>query len=115
MKKITIKGREYTMVHERLMFFREHEAFKNWRLVSEIYELSETRVVMSASIIDDNDRVVAMGHAFEEQGSNFINKTSFIENCETSAWGRALANLGIGIDDSVASGNEVKNAISQDK
>ena len=58
-------------------------------------------------------RVVATGHAHEERGSSNINKTSFVENCETSAIGRALAMLGIGIDTSIASANEVEDAIAQ--
>ena len=49
--------------------------------------------------------------AYEKEGSTFINKTSYIENCETSAWGRALGNLGIGIDTSIASAEEVQNAV----
>ena len=54
---------------------------------------------------------MATGLAQEKENSSFINKTSFVENCETSAWGRALGNLGIGIDTAVASAEEVKNAI----
>ena len=46
------------------------------------------------------------------KNSSFINKTSFIENCETSAWGRCLGNLGIGIDSSVATYEEVSNALN---
>ena len=53
----------------------------------------------------------ASGHAEERRGSSFINKTSYVENCETSAWGRALGNFGIGLDTSVASYDEVANAI----
>ena len=56
---------------------------------------------------------MATGIAYEVMGSSYINKTSFIENCETSAWGRALGNLGIGIDTSIASAFEVNNAIIQ--
>ena len=52
-----------------------------------------------------------IAHAYEKEGSTFINKTSYIENCETSAVGRALGFLGIGIDGSVASADEVKTAI----
>jgi hypothetical protein len=66
---------------------------------------------MKASIFDKNDRLIATGTAYEKESSSFINKTSFIENCETSAWGRALGNLGIGIDNSIGSADEVKNAI----
>jgi len=47
------------------------------------------------------------------QGSSNINKTSYVENCETSAIGRALAILGIGIDTSIASANEVQDAIAK--
>ena len=47
------------------------------------------------------------------QGSSNINKTSYVENCETSAIGRALAMLGIGIDTSIASANEVADAIAK--
>ena len=57
--------------------------------------------------------VIAQGHAHEVQGSSNINKTSYIENCETSAVGRALAMLGIGIDTSIASANEVNDAIAK--
>lgn len=53
------------------------------------------------------------GTAFERQGASFINKTSYIENCETSAVGRALGMAGFGIDVSVASADEVANAIAQ--
>lgn len=52
------------------------------------------------------------GHAYEKENSTFINKTSYIENCETSAVGRALAMCGIGIDKSIASAEEVINAVN---
>ena len=44
-----------------------------------------------------------------------VNKTSYIENCETSAWGRALGNLGIGINESIASAEEVVSAVNEEK
>ena len=50
--------------------------------------------------------------AYEKENSTFINKTSYIENCETSALGRALGIAGFGIDTSVASAEEVQNAIN---
>ena len=113
MKTIDIKGKEYVMVNERLQYFRDN--FPNHSLISEIVTLDMKKdaemVVMKASVLNENGVVVAVGHAFEVKSSSFINKTSFIENCETSAWGRALANMGIGIDVSVASAEEVANAI----
>jgi len=112
MKTIDIKGKPYVMVNERLKEFREK--YPNYSLTSEIIELTEDRVVMKATI-NYGDGVLATGHAYEDKDSTFINKTSFIENAETSAWGRALANFGIGIDESVASADEVVTAIEQQK
>ena len=60
--------------------------------------------------------LIGSGTAEEEKGSTYINKTSYVENCETSAWGRALGCIGIGLDTSVASAEEVINAVNnQDK
>ena len=68
---------------------------------------------MKASIHDEEGRLLGTGTAYEKEGSSNINKTSYIENCETSAVGRALAMCGLGIDLSVASFEEVQNAIEQ--
>ena len=111
LKTVNIKGKEYVEVNERLKHFRSN--FKGWCLTSDVVDLSETRCVIKATIFDENGNIRATGHAYEKEGSSFINKTSFVENCETSAWGRALANLGIGLDTSVASFEEVANAVKQ--
>jgi hypothetical protein len=113
MKTINIHGKQYVEVNERIKYFRDH--FKDWSLTSEVIDLSEDRCVIKASITNEKDKVIATGIAYETHGSSFINKTSFIENCETSAWGRALANLGIGLDTSIASADEVLNAKKQQK
>ena len=81
--------------------------------MSEFTHLDADVAVCKATIADDKGRVVSTGHAHEERGSSNINKTSFVENCETSAIGRALAMLGIGIDTSIASANEVEEAIAK--
>ena len=54
--------------------------------------------------------MLGTGHAFEKDGSSFINKTSYLENAETSCVGRALGMAGFGIDADVASADEVMNA-----
>ena len=110
LKSIKIKGKEYVEVNERLKYFRAN--YPNYSLVSEVIDKTESSVLIMASVIDENDNVLATGLAEEEKGSTFINKTSYVENCETSAWGRALANFGIGLDTAVASAEEVKNAIA---
>ena len=111
LKTINIHGKNYVEVNERVKYFREN--YKGWSLISELIDLTENRCVIKASITDQKDKVIATGIAYEVMGSSYINKTSFIENCETSAWGRALGNLGIGIDTSIASAFEVNNAIIQ--
>lgn len=113
MKTINIHGKQYVEVKERIKYFREN--FKDWSLTSEVIDLNEDRCVIKATISNEKGRVIASGIAYESKGSSYINKTSFIENCETSAWGRALANIGIGLDVAIASADEVLNAKAQDK
>jgi len=113
MKTINIHGKQYVEVKERIKYFREN--FKDWSLTSEVINLTEDRCVIKATISNEKGRVIASGIAYESKGSSYINKTSFIENCETSAWGRALANIGIGLDVAIASADEVLNAKAQDK
>lgn len=108
MKTINIKGKKYVEVNERIKYFREN--FKGWSLTSNIVSLENGMCVIKATIKDENDIVKATGYAYEKEDSSFINKTSYIENCETSAWGRALGNLGIGIDTSVSSAEEYLNS-----
>ena len=115
MKTIDIKGKPYVTVNERLKYFRDQDAFKGWQLVTSIVNADADMCLMKAEVIDEEGRVVSTGHAYEESANGFINKTSHVENCETSAVGRALGNMGIGIDDSVASFDEVANAITQQK
>jgi hypothetical protein len=109
MKTVSIKGKSYVEVNERLKYFRQN--FKGYSLLSEIVELTDEKIVIKARILSPDLVEVANGLAYELSGSSFINKTSYIENCETSAWGRALANFGIGLDNSVASADEVSQAI----
>lgn len=112
MKTVNIKGKEYVEVNERLKFFRSEEKYKDYSLESEIIKLENGVITIKATIKDGNGNIKATGLAQEKESSSFINKTSFVENCETSAWGRALGNLGIGIDTLVATAEEVQNAIN---
>jgi hypothetical protein len=112
-KTTNIRGKQYVEVNERIKFFRQEEQYKNWSLITEFTVLDSEQCVCKASIADPEHRIISMGHAHEVQGSSNINKTSYVENCETSAIGRALAMLGIGIDTSIASANEVSDAIAK--
>jgi len=105
-------AKDYYEVNERLQIFRDKYPY--WSLVSEILPCDvKDRVIMKATIFNEVGRPIATGIAFEDKSASEVNSTSFIENCETSAWGRALANFGIGIVQSVASANEVAAAIQQ--
>lgn len=106
-----IKGKKYVMVKDRVKAFRDQ--FPDWRIETELVYHDEGCAIFRASIIDPDGNVHATGHAKEDEGSNNINRTSHIENCETSALGRALACFGIGIDDSFGSADEVANATMQ--
>lgn len=114
-KTTNIKGKQYVDVNERIKYFRESGEYKGWSLTSDVYHLDADSCVIKASVLNDKGEIVATGFAQEDKSSSYINKTSYVENCETSAWGRALANLGIGIDTSIASSNEVTMAIAKDK
>ena len=113
MKTIDIKGKDYVPVTERLLYFRQH--YPDWRITTEIIKLDQQFVLMKASVIDSEGITRTTAHAYEKENSSFINKTSYIENCETSAVGRALGIMGIGIDTSLASADEVANAVENQK
>lgn len=109
-----IKGKEYAAVNGRINAFRR--LFPQGFITTEIVSLDAGVVVMKASCgyYEDGQAVVlGTGMAYEREGSSNINKTSYIENCETSAVGRALGMAGLGINAAVASSEEVQNAIKQ--
>jgi hypothetical protein len=108
-KTMDIKGKEYAEVNERIKAFRS--ICPNGSIATNIESLKDGVVVMSCEVRDENGKLLGKAYAYEKEDSSFINKTSFIENCCTSATGRALGYLGLGIDTSVASYEEVANAI----
>ena len=113
LKAIDVKGKGYVQVNERVKGFRE--LCPGGRIETEIVSLEDGVVTMKAYVTDDNGRLLATGYAQEKETSSYINKTSFIENCETSAVGRALGWCGIGVDGSMASADELANAITNQK
>ena len=108
LKTIPIHGKNYVMVTEKIKGFRR--VCPTGQIVTEVISLDETSVTMKAQVIIDGV-IVSEGIAQESRNANMINKTSYIENCQTSAIGRALAFMGIGIDDSISSADELLNAL----
>lgn len=110
-KRIEVKGKAYACVAARVQAFRE--LYPNGSITTDILSLENGVVTMKSTVYDDQGNILATGHAQEKETASQVNKTSFIENCETSAVGRALGMLGIGSDEQMASAEEVANAINQ--
>ena len=110
---VDIKGKPYVLTQHRLLEF--HRLYPNGSISPDILTDSQDSVVMITTVIPDvkvPERAFT-GIAQETRGSTFINKTSHYENCETSSRARALSNLGIGVEESCASAEEVANAMIQ--
>lgn len=111
---IDIKGKEYAQVNQRVKAFRYCYPLGKieTKVISLDGELGKRTCLMRCEIYDDLGNLLSTGYAEEKENSSFINNTSFIENCETSCIGRALGMAGFGIDVSIASAEEVSNAIA---
>lgn len=109
-----IKGKEYAEVNQRIKAFRMccPDGTIETELISNENGVCIIRAIVGCRDENGNLCTLGTGTAYEKENSSFINKTSYIENCETSAVGRALGMAGFGIDTSVASYEEVQNAIA---
>lgn len=110
---VNIHGKEYQTVAYRVGKFREIHGL-DLCLTTEIVSRDDECVVMKATITNPEGKVVATGHSEEKRNSSQINRTSALENAETSAIGRALAALGMGGTE-FATADEVANAITQQR
>jgi len=113
-KSINIKGKEYILVKDRVLYFNEN--YPNGKIETELLsELNSEMVVMKATITPDVDNPIRIFTGFSQAtwGDGYINKTAAMENCETSAVGRALGMMGIGVIDSIASADEYNKAQTQ--
>ena len=106
-----IKGKEYAEVNQRIKAFRM--LFPMGTIRTKLVHLENGMCIIKAYVYAEKGVLLGTGHAYEKEGSSFINETSFIENCETSAIGRALGMCGFGIDTSVCSAEELDNALLQ--
>ena len=107
-----IKGKEYAEVNQRIKAFRM--VYPGGTINTELLSCENGVAIFRAEVANDGI-ILGSGTAYEKENSSFINKTSYIENCETSAVGRALGMAGFGIDTSVASYEEVANAMENQK
>ena len=115
LSSINVKGKDYVEVNERIKAFRK--LYPTGSIQTEMISNIDGVCIFKAIVGYYNEdatllKVLGTGTAYEKEDNGYINKTSYIENCETSAVGRALGMCGLGIDRSVASADEVQNAIN---
>ena len=109
---IKIHGKDYDMVWERVTKFHKEHKGENVSIITEVIQFKDDVAIVKAVVkIGDN---VFCGHAYEVVGSNQVNEFSALENCETSAIGRALASAGY-IGSEFCSADELANALVKQK
>lgn len=111
-KAIQIQGKDYVLVSDRIIYFNEH--YPKGSIKTELITDPLADIVVVLAIVDTGNGTSFTGHSQAVKGAGFINKTAALENAETSAVGRALAMMGIGVIDSVASADEVNKAKGTD-
>lgn len=109
-ERVNIRGKQYATVDARVLAF--WELYPDGKIITELQSDDGDRCVFKATVFS-GEMPLSTGHAFELRSASPVNKTSYLENCETSAVGRALAFLGIGSNGSIASAEEVSAAIEQ--
>jgi hypothetical protein len=113
-KAIDIKGKDYILVKDRVLFF--NEKYPNGKIETVLLsDFNAEMVVMKAIVTPDVEKPLRAftGHSQATWGDGMVNKTAAMENCETSAVGRALGFMGIGVIDSIASVDEINKAQTQ--
>lgn len=119
-KAVDIKGKKYVLVSDRILYF--NEKYPNGSIETELVSSPEAqhiivKAIVSVPMTDTLGNIIGSammrrftGYSQAKIGDGYINKTSALENAETSAVGRALAMMGIGVIDSIASADEMKKA-----
>lgn len=110
-KTTPVKGKQYAEVNQRVKAFRM--VYPDGRIDTDVLRITEDEAVICAKVYDGDGRMLGSGTAQELRTASNINRTSYVENGETSAVGRALGFAGFGIDLSIASAEEVQHAIEQ--
>jgi len=110
-KAIDIKGKNYVLVSDRVIYF--NETYLKGSIKTQLVSQPEAQMVVIKAIVIPDITIPERyftGYSQATWGDGNVNKTSALENCETSAVGRALAMMGIGVIDSIASVDEMKKA-----
>lgn len=113
--KLGAKG--YAQVNERIKAYRK--VYPTGSIITQIEEIREDYVRIRAEVRDEAGNIVSTGVASEmltgDNKKDYINKTSMVENCETSAVGRALGFAGFGVDTAIASAEDIERTKQSNK
>lgn len=114
-KAVSIKGKQYVLVSDRVLYFNEN--YPNGSITTELLSAPDSsRVVVKATVHllpnESTSERIFTGHSQTVVGEGMVNKTAALENAETSAVGRALAMMGIGVIESIASVDEIRKAVA---
>jgi len=109
-KAISLKGKQYVLVSDRILAF--NDMYPNGYIQTKIASYKDGKVIVKAKVTPDvtNPTRAFTGYSQADEAVGMVNKTSALENAETSAVGRALAMMGIGVLDSIASADEMRKA-----
>ena len=109
-KAISIKGKAYVLVSDRVLYF--NETYPNGAIET-YYKLENDTYIVTAKVTPDVDKPsrTFIDHSQATIGDGMVNKSAALENASTSAVGRALAYMGIGVIESIASVDEVNKAV----
>ena len=112
---VKIHGKSYKTVALRVAEFRqEYTVSDGWGIITTLMHHDEDTVVMKAEIVNPAGMVVGTGHGEEKRSASQINRTSAMENAETSAIGRCLATISAGLQGvEFATADELVNALHQ--
>lgn len=112
-KAIQIKGKDYVQVKDRVLYF--NEKYPNGCIRTSLVSWENNIITMISKVVPDVENMERYftGYSQEIVGEGMINKTSALENAETSAVGRSLALMGIGVIDSIASTDEMNKAFNR--
>ena len=102
---------DYETVESRLE--KWWKDYPDGRLATKIEQASDTRYIVSAELYrtEADAKAYATGLASESVSDRGVNSTSALENCETSAIGRALANAGYAAKGKRASREEMSKVV----
>ena len=116
-KAVKIKGKDYVLVSDRILAF--NDAYPNGCINTELVSAPDSIIyIIKATVIPDMSKPERKFTGFSQAkiGQGMVNQTAALENAETSAVGRALGMMGIGVLDSIASADEmVKAGVTEKK